>query len=418
VLDAVCDYLPSPCDLPPIAGFHTSKPDKPVHRRHDPGEPLAALAFKTVYEPWGEVTYVRVYSGVLRTGQSVYNVRKDRGERAQRIWAVFANHRVQVESLSAGGIGACAGLHQTDTGDTLCEKKNAIVLEAMRFPTPVVAMAVEPKTSAEKDKLADVLSKLAREDPTFTWRTDEETGQTLISGMGELHLDILKNRMLRDFHVDATVGKPRVAYRESPGARGEGTGRFQKSSAAGKIQFAEVTVEVAPIEETEIRFENTAPRDVVPAEFAAAVKDGALGAMWSGPVMGFPVIKAIVRVTGGSFRQGESTEVAFAAAASAGASEALARSSPRILEPIMRFEVQVPEGYRGPVLNDLNGRRAEIREVSLEGGLCFLRGIVPLASMFGYTTDLRSLTQGRGSCSMEPAAYAPVPDAVTRSIVG
>jgi elongation factor G len=418
VLDAVCDYLPSPRDLPPLQGFHPGKADKTVKRRHDADDALAALAFKTVYEPWGEVTYVRVYSGVLRTGQSVFNSRKDRSERVQRIWAVFANHRTQIEELAAGSIGACAGLHFTDTGDTLCEKKNPILLEAMRFPAPVVSMAVEPKTSAEKDKLADTLGKLAREDPTFTWRTDDETGQTIISGMGELHLEILKNRMLRDFRVDATVGKPRVAYREAPSKRAEGTGRFQKSSGAGKIQFAEVTVEVVPVEETEIRFENAATRDVIPSEFAPSLREGAMGAAWSGPVMGFPVIRALLRVTGGAFRQGESTDVAFAAAASAAASDALARSVPRILEPIMRFEVQIPEPYRGSVINDLNARRAEIHEAALEGDLCFLRGSVPLAEMFGYTTDLRSLTQGRGSCSLEPAAYAPAPDSVARSLIG
>jgi elongation factor G len=417
LLDGVGDFLPSPVDLPPTPGFHP-KNRKPLTREADPEEPLSALAFKTVVESWGEYAFLRVYSGTLSTNQSVFNPRKKKAERLQRIWTVHAKRRTEAPSLHAGEIGAVAGLRFTDTGDTLCERKHPILFEAMQFPEPVVSMAVEPKSTAEKDKLLDVLSKLAREDPTFSWRTDEETGQILVSGMGELHLEVVKSRMLREYKVNARVGKPRVAYREGLAVEATGEGRFQRTSASGRTQFARVVLTLAPIETPEIRFETDVAADQIPPAFLGAVKEGALGAAWSGPLMGYPMIKVLVRAVGGAHHRTDSTEGAFAAAGRLAFEAACEKAAPQILEPVMRFEVQVPEGFRGGVIHDLQGRRAEVHEVEKEGDMDILRGTVPLARVFGYTNDLRSLTQGRGSCSLEPHAYAPVPESVRKSLFG
>jgi elongation factor G len=417
LLDAVGDYLPSPLDLPHTGGFHP-KTNKSLKRKSDPKEPLSGLAFKTVMDRWGDYHFVRIYSGTMALGQSVFNPRKNKSERIQKIWAIQANRRTEIKALQAGEIGAVFGLRTTDTGDTLCDRKHPILFEAMHFPTPVVSMAVEPKTTAEKDKLVEVLGKVAREDPTFSWRVDDDTGQIIASGMGELHLEILKSRMLREFKVNAVVGKPRVSYRESPGRVAKGEGVFQRTSSSGRTQFAKVVLELRPIEEAETRFENRVGRDVVPPAFVPAAQEGAMGATWSGPLMGYPVIKVLVRLVGGTFHQSDSTEVAFAAAARMAFEAAMEKADPQILEPIMRFEVQVPEPYRGGVIHDLQGRRAEVQEVDREGEIDLLRGTVPLAEVFGYTNDLRSLSQGRGSCSLEPHAYAPVPEALRKTLMG
>jgi len=408
LLDAVVEYLPSPVDLPHTEGFHP-KTEKVEKRAPDPEAPLSALAFKTVVERWGEYSFVRIYSGTLLKGKSVFNPGKNKNERIHRIWNIQANRRTEIDEMKAGDIGAVVGLRFTDTGDTLCDRKHPVLFESMHFPAPVVAMAVEPKTTAEKDKLLDTLGKMAREDPTFTWRMDDETGQILVSGMGELHLEIIKSRMLREFKVNAVVGKPRVAYRESPMRKARGRGRFQRTSPSGKTQFAEVELEIVPLQTMEVRFEIAVTPDVVPVAFHPAVKEGAVGAAWSGPIMGYPIIKVLIRLVGGVTHQADATDAAFAAAARTAFEKAMAGAEPSLMEPIMRFEVQVPETYRGGVIHDLQGRRAEVHEVEREMGLDILRGLVPLSEMFGYTNDLRSLTQGRGSCSLEPEEYAPRP---------
>ncbi len=417
LLDAIGDYLPAPEDLPPVKGFHP-KTGKAVKRRPDPKEHFSALVFKTAFEQWGEISFLRVYSGTMKRGQTVFNPAKNKSERIQRIWSIQANRRTEIPELKAGEIGTTGGLRFTSTGETLCDRKHLILFESMVFPSPVVSMAVEPRSSSEKDKLFDVLKKLAHEDPTFTWKTDEDTGQILLSGMGELHLEVLKNRMIRDFKIDARVGKPRVSYREGVVRKARGEGRFQRTSPSGRNQFAEVRLEIEPIQEAEVRFVNDASPDEVPPAFVDAVKEGAVGAAWSGPVMGYPMSRLLIRLTGGTFHQTDSTEPAFAAAARLAFEDALGRAQARLLEPVMKFEAHVPESFRGSVIHDLQGRRAEIHDVERESGMDILRGTVPLAGMFGYTGDLRSLTQGRGTCSLEPYEYAPLPETVRKSLFG
>ncbi len=418
LMDAVCHYLPSPLDVPPVQGTHP-KTGKPVSFKHEPDGPLAALAFKTAVDKHGDLTYVRVYSGAIREGDVVFNSNKGKPERINRIWHLHANHRTKAEDLSAGQIGAAVGLKFTDTGDTLCTRKKPAILEKMRFPATVISMAVEPKSVAEKDKLADTLQKIAREDPTFEWRTVEETGQIVVSGMGELHLDVIKHRMLREFNVNANVGKPRVAYRETVTKASEGEGKFQKSfGQAGKNQYGHVVLVVAPIDSSEVKFENVVPKDVIPLRFAQAVEDSVKASAQSGPLMGYPLLSLSIRLAGGSHHHADSTEVAFAAAASMAFEEAMKKAEPTILEPMMRFDVYIPEEHMGDVINDLNSRKAQIEEIGEEAGTRVIRGKVPLSRMFGYTTDLRSLTRGRGSCTMEPFKYRPVPPEELKSMTG
>jgi elongation factor G len=408
LVEAVCRYLPSPLDLPPVLGTHP-RSKKELKIAHDPGGSLVALAFKTFFDRHGDLTFVRVYSGKIREGEVVFNPAKNKSERVNRLLTIHANQRTGIKELGAGQIGAIVGLKKTDTGDTLCSRKKPVLLERMEFPATVIRMAVEPKSIAEKDKLQDVLAKLSREDPTFEWFPDEETGQIVISGMGELHLHVLKDRMLRDFNVNANVGKPRVAYRETVTKAAAGEEKVHKTlGAQGRVQFAHVALRVEPWAGNEVVFRNTVPKDVIPLSFAKAVEDAALAAAQAGPLMGYPMISIAVTLTGGGQHHADSTEGAFAAAAARAFDKALGEAVPTILEPVMRFESTIPEVHLGDVLNDLNGRRAEISEIDEDGTLRILRGKVPLSRMFGYTTDLRSLTRGRGSCTLEPLEYAPV----------
>ncbi len=399
LLDAIVGYLPSPLDIPPVQG-ETKKGIQ--ERPADPNAPLAALIFKIATDPYaGRLAYFRVYSGVIRRGSVVYNATKKVRERVPKLLRMFAHHREEVDEIGAGDIGATVGLKKSFTGDTLSAVNAPIVLESIRFPEPVISVAVEPKTVADQDRLNEALRRLAEEDPTFRVRLDEGTGQTIISGMGELHLEVLVDRMLREFHVAANVGKPRVAYKEtiSRPARGEAT--FDHL-LAGKPQYARVVLEVEPAEPgEEARFESRVPREF-PAGFVEAVRAAVMESMDSGFLAGYPVVGVIVRLVEADFDPELSTEMAFKAAASEAFRRAVEAAEPTLLEPVMEVDVVAPESFLGDVLGDLNARGADIQAMEPRpGGVQAVRAYAPLARMFGYATDLRSMTQGRGTFTME-----------------
>jgi elongation factor G len=409
LLDGIVEYLPSPVDVPAITGVDPST-NYPIPRRASDDEPFAALAFKVMVDPYvGQLVFVRVYSGVLEAGSYIYNSSREKRERIGRIVRMHANKREDVKELRAGDIGAVVGLKHTITGDTLCEEAKAVILESMTFPAPVMAVAIEPKTKADADKLSVSLHKMSQEDPTFRVSIDEETGQTIIAGMGELHLEILVDRLAREFQVAANVARPQVAYKESIRRPAEGEGKFIRQSG-GRGQYGHVKLRLAPLPRGEgFVFENAVVGGVIPKEYIPAVQAGVVEAMQHGIVAGYPVVDVKVSVYDGSYHEVDSSELAFKIAASMAFKDIAKKADPGILEPIMNVEVVVPNEYMGDVIGDLNSRRGKVRGLEERAGAKVILAQVPLAEMFGYATDLRSRTQGRATFTMQVAFYDEVP---------
>ena len=408
LLDGIVDYLPSPVDVPAITAVDPST-HHPASRRASDDEPFAALAFKVMVDPYvGHLVFVRVYSGVLEAGSYVYNSSREKRERIGRIVRMHANKREDVKEIRAGDIGAVVGLKHTITGDTLCEEAKAVILESMTFPAPVMAVAIEPKTKADADKLSVSLHKMSQEDPTFRVSTDEETGQTIIAGMGELHLEILVDRLAREFQVGANVARPQVAYKESIRRPAEGEGKFIRQSG-GRGQYGHVNLRLAPQQRGEgFAFENAVVGGVIPKEYLPAVEAGVVEAMQHGIVAGYPVVDVKASVYDGSYHEVDSSELAFKIAASIAFKDIAKKADPCILEPIMNVEVVVPNEYMGDVIGDLNSRRGKVRGLEERAGAKVILAQVPLAEMFGYATDLRSRTQGRATFTMQFAFYDEV----------
>ena len=420
VLDAVIDFLPSPEDVPPVTGEHP-KTGEVLQRPEKDDAPLSALVFKIVTDPFvGRLAYVRVYSGTLSQGDMVYNSTKDRRERVGRLLRMYADRREDVTEVLSGDIGAVLGMKETFTGDTLCDTSHPILLENITFPEPVISVAIEPKTTADQDKMAEALRKLSEEDPTFVVHSDEETGQTIIAGMGELHLEVLVDRMLREFRVQARVGRPQVAYRESisyPVPRAEY--RYIKQTG-GRGQYGHVVLEIIPGEPgSGIEFENAIVGGSVPREYIPAVEKGVRETAAGGVLAGYPATDIKVRLYDGSYHEVDSSEMAFKMAGSLAFKEGTLRAGPVLLEPVMKVEVLVPEEFIGEIIGQLNARRGEIQGIDVRpGNAQAVHAIVPLAEMFGYATDLRSATQGRGVFTMEFDHYARVSENVARAIIG
>ncbi|NLG85520.1 MAG: elongation factor G [Firmicutes bacterium] len=417
LLDAVVDYLPSPVDLPPVVGSDPEKGTE-IRRRPDDSEPFAALAFKVATDPYvGKLVFFRVYAGEVKAGTMVFNATKGKRERLSRILRMHANEREDVEVVRTGDIAAAVGLRETVTGDTLCAEKHPILLEAMTFPEPVIWIAIEPKTKADQDKLGLSLARLAEEDPTFKVRTDPETGQTIISGMGELHLEIIVDRLVREFKVEANVGRPQVAYRETIRQPARAQGKFVRQTG-GRGQYGDVWLEIAPLPPgSGLVFKNEIVGGVVPREFIPAVETGVREASQNGPLAGFPVVDVEVRLVDGSYHEVDSSELAFKIAGSLAFREAVKLGAPVLLEPIMRVEIVTPEEYLGEILGDLNGRRGRIEGLEARPGTQVIRAMVPLAEMFGYATTIRSLSQGRATYDMHFGQYEEVPPSLTEGIV-
>ncbi|MCL4310093.1 MAG: elongation factor G [Actinobacteria bacterium] len=418
LLDAIIDYLPSPVDVPAIRGI---SPDSGAEeaRHADDNEPFAALAFKVMTDPYvGKLTYFRVYSGTLKAGSHIYNATKDKKERIGRILQMHANHREDRDEIYAGELAAAIGLKHTTTGDTLCVADSPIILESMDFPAPVIAVAIEPKTKADQEKLGSSLHRLAEEDPTFQVRTDEETGQTVISGMGELHLEIIVDRLLREFKVDANVGRPQVAYRETIRRPVEKVvGRFVRQSG-GRGQYGHVVINVEPAAHGEgYEFEDKISGGVIPKEYIPSVNEGIKAAMENGVLAGYPMVGVKVTLVDGSYHEVDSSEMAFRIAGSMALKEAANKGKPVLLEPVMEVEVVTPEEYMGDVIGDLNSRRGRIEGMEPRGNAQIIRAHVPLASMFGYATDLRSISQGRAQYTMQFENYEEVPSSIAQGIV-
>jgi elongation factor G len=419
LLDAVVDYLPSPLDVPPIEG-HNPGTSRLEARAVSEDEPFTALAFKIVADPYvGRLAYIRVYAGSVKTGDRVLNATKDRKERIGRLLQMHANHREEIESVHVGDIAAVLGLKQTFTGDSLTDEDHPIVLESISFPEPVISVAIEPKTKADQDKMSEALRRLAEEDPTFKVRTDFETGQTLISGMGELHLEVLVDRMMREFKVWANVGRPQVAYRETITRPVRVEGRFVRQTG-GRGQYGHVVLELEPLAKgSGFVFEDAIVGGVIPKEYIPPVEQGIREAMESGVLAGYPVVDLKARLVDGSYHEVDSSDIAFKIAASMAFKDGVQRGGPILLEPIMRVEVIVPEPYTGDVIGNLNARRAEIQGMEPRAGsLQVVDALVPLGGMFGYATDLRSMSQGRGTFTMEFDHYAEVPRELAEQIVG
>ncbi len=416
LLDAVVDYMPSPIDIPPIKGVNPVTGEE-EHRVADPKGPLAALAFKIMTDPFvGRICYVRVYSGTLHTGDSVYNSSKGKYERIGRIVLMHANHREDVDAVSAGEIAAVVGIKNSTTGDTLCDDKNEIVLESMVFPEPVIRVAIEPKTKAGQEKMGLALSKLAEEDPTFKTYTDEETGQTIIAGMGELHLEIIVDRLLREFKVEANVGKPQVSYRETIRRAADSDMKYVRQSG-GKGQYGHVKITIEPNEKGKgFEFINKVVGGNIPKEYIPAIEDGIKGAMLSGVLAGFNVVDVIVTLNDGSYHEVDSSEMAFKIAGSMAFKDAMRKADPVLTEPIMKVVVVCPDDYMGAIIGDLTSRRGSVTGIEPMNGSQQISAFVPLSNMFGYATDMRSQTQGRGSYTMEPSHYAEVPKSIADTI--
>ena len=408
LLDAIVDYLPSPLDVPPIEGVDME--GNPVERHAADDEPLSALAFKIVSDPFvGKLAYIRIYSGDLKSGSYVFNSTKGKRERVGRLVLMHANKREEVDELQAGAIAAVVGLKYTTTGDTLCLEEAPVILENMEFPEPVIAVAIEPKTKASQEKMSIALMKLAEEDPTFKTYTDQETGDTIIAGMGELHLDIIVDRLLREFKVEANVGNPQVAYKESIQGTAEAEGKFVRQTG-GHGQYGHVKLRVEPQEPGKgYEFVNAIVGGVVPKEFVGPTDQGVREALESGVIAGYPVLDVKVTLFDGSYHEVDSSEMAFKIAGSMAVKEALQKAKPVLLEPMMKVEVVTPDEYLGDVMGDLNGRRGRIEGMELEKGVQTVHAYVPLSEMFGYATALRSSTQGRANYSMEFNHYEPVP---------
>jgi elongation factor G len=419
MLDAVIDYMPSPVDIPPVKG--TDEREAETFRKADDGEKFSALAFKLMTDPYvGQLTFIRVYSGVLNSGDTVYNPIKSKKERIGRILQMHANEREEIKEVRAGDIAACVGLKEVTTGETLCDPDNVVLLERMVFPEPVISQAVEPKTKADQEKMGIALGRLAQEDPSFRVRTDEESGQTIISGMGELHLEIIVDRMKREFGVEASVGKPQVAYRETiRKSVDEAEGKFIKQSG-GRGQYGHVVLKVEPLEPGGPGFEfvDAIKGGVVPREYIPAVQKGVEDTLPAGVLAGYPVVDVKVTLHFGSYHDVDSNENAFKQAASMAFKEGMRRASPVLLEPMMAVEVETPEDYAGTVMGDLSSRRGMVQGMDdMAGGGKVIRAEVPLAEMFGYSTTLRSLTQGRATYTMEFKQYAEAPKNVADAIV-
>jgi elongation factor G len=416
LLDAVVDYLPSPLDIPAIQGILEDGEESERHAND--AEPFSALAFKIATDPFvGKLAFFRVYSGVLGSGSYVYNSTKGKRERIGRILQMHANHREEISEVYSGDIAAAVGLKDTTTGDTLCDEKNVIILESMQFPEPVISVAVEPKTKADQEKMGIALQRLAEEDPTFHMFTDQETGQTIIKGMGELHLEIIVDRMLREFKVDCNVGKPQVAYKETIKKAAKAEGKFVRQSG-GRGQYGHCWLEVEPRQPGEgFEFINKVVGGAIPREFINPIEAGVKEAMQNGVVAGYELLDLRVTVFDGSYHDVDSSEMAFKIAGSMGFKAAVAKANPVLLEPYMKVEVTVPEEYMGDVIGDINSRRGRIEGMEARGGAQAIRGYVPLSEMFGYATDLRSSTQGRGTYSMEFAHFEEVPKNIAESIV-
>ncbi|MDR7422428.1 MAG: elongation factor G, partial [Armatimonadota bacterium] len=416
LLDAVIDYLPSPLDLPPVAGTDPRTGAR-LERPADPSGPFAALAFKIISDPYvGKLTYFRVYSGTLRAGSYVFNANKGTKERVSRILQMHANHREDIPEVSAGNVVAAVGLRVTATGDSLCDEQAPVVLESMHFPDPVISVAVEPRTRADEEKLATSLARLADEDPTFRVRFDAETGQTIISGMGELHLEIIVDRLLREFNVGANVGRPQVAYKETIRRPAQAEGRYIRQTG-GRGQYGHVVLALEPLERgAGIEFIDEITGGAIPREYIKPVEAGVREAAEAGVLAGFPVIDVRARLLDGSYHEVDSSEMAFKIAGSMAFKEAAARGEPVLLEPMMKVEVVTPEAYMGDVIADLSARRGRIEGMEPEGGLRVIRAVVPLAEMFGYATALRSASQGRATYSMEPSHYEDVPASIAEKV--
>jgi len=417
LLDAVIDYMPAPTDIPPIKGIKEGSEEE-VERVSSDDEPFSALAFKIMTDPFvGQLCFFRVYSGVIESGSYVYNSTKGKKERIGRILKMHANKREEIKEVRAGDIAAAVGLKNTTTGDTLCDDHNAVILESIEFPEPVISIAIEPKTKADQEKLGLSLQKLASEDPSFRVRTDEETGQTILSGMGELHLEIIVDRLMREFKVEANVGKPQVAYRETISKKVKVEGKFVRQSG-GRGQYGHVWLEIEPQEPgAGYEFVDAIKGGVVPREYIPAVDKGIKEAMESGVLAGFPVVDVKVSLIDGSYHDVDSSEMAFKIAGSMGFKDGSAKAAPVLLEPIMSVEVVVPEEYMGDVIGDLNSRRGRIMGMESRTGAQVVSSMVPLATMFGYATDLRSATQGRATYTMTFHHYEQVPKSVAEEIV-
>jgi elongation factor G len=410
LLDAVIDYLPSPLDMPPVEGHDPEDETKRIFRKPELEEPFSALAFKIVSDPHGKLAYLRVYSGCIESGKTVYNATKGKRERLGRIMRMHANKREDLKVLSTGEIAAVVGLNTTTTGDTLCTKEDALLLESPVFPEPVISVAIEPKTQQDQEKLSQSLDKLADEDPTFKIRTDEETGQTLISGMGELHLEILVDRLLREFQVKANVGKPQVAYRETIRSSAEAEAEFVRQTG-NKNQYGHVIIRLEPLPRgAGFEFENqVTDEEVIPKAFIPSVERGIFDAMQSGFLAGYPTVDIKATLLGGSYSQSDSTEISFAVAGSMAFRQAVEKADPVLLEPIMDIEAVVPGDFMGEVIGFLNSRRGHVKHIEPRGELQVLRCEAPLSEMFGYATAIRSQTQGRGHYMMQLAQYGEVP---------
>jgi elongation factor G len=417
LLDAIVDYLPSPLDIPPVRGVNPLDGSE-VERKASPDEPFAALAFKIMTDPYvGQLTFIRVYSGVLSAGSYVYNSTKDTKERIGRLLRMHANKREEIKEVAAGDIAAAVGLKNTLTGDTLCDEKAPIVLESIEFPEPVISVAIEPKTKADQEKLSQSLAKLAQEDPSFRVSFDEETGQTIIAGMGELHLEIIVDRLLREFKVSANVGKPQVAYKETIRSAAKAEGKFVRQSG-GRGQYGHVVIEIEPAEAGKgFEFVNKIVGGTIPREYIPAVEKGIKEALDSGVLAGYPVVDVRATLYDGSYHEVDSSEMAFKIAGSMAFKEAAKKAEPVLLEPIMSVEVVTPEEYMGDVMGDLNARRGKIQSMEKRGNSQVIRAEVPLSEMFGYATDLRSKTQGRATYTMQFSRYEEVPKNISDAII-
>ena len=416
LLDAIVDYMPAPTDVPAIKGVNPDT-DEEEDRHSSDSEPFSALAFKIATDPYvGKLCFFRVYSGTLTAGSTVYNSVKDDDERMGRILQMHANHREDIDCVYAGDIAAAVGLKNTTTGDTLCDEKHPIILESMKFPDPVIRVAIEPKTKAGQEKMGIALQKLAEEDPTFKCYTDEETGQTIIAGMGELHLEIIVDRMLREFKVEANVGKPQVAYKATIRTTASSDTKYARQSG-GKGQYGHVKINIEPNPNKGYEFVNNIVGGAIPKEYIEPANQGIQGAMQSGVIAGYPVVDVKVTLYDGSYHEVDSSEMAFKIAGSMAFKDASKKADPVLLEPIMKVTVIVPEEYMGDVIGDLNSRRGEIQGFEERTGAKQINAHVPLSEMFGYATDLRSKTQGRGQYVMEPDGYKEVPKSIAEKII-
>ncbi len=419
LLDSIIEYLPSPVDVPSVTGINPDTEEEEV-RKADDDEPFSALAFKIMADPYvGKLAFFRAYSGMLEAGSYIYNSTNGKRERVGRILQMHANRREERDAVYAGDLAAAVGLKNTSTGDTLCEEDHPIVLESMEFPEPVIDVAIEPKSKADQDKLGEALQRLAEEDPTFRVRTDEETGQTIIAGMGELHLEVIVDRLLREFKVDANIGKPKVAYRETISKKvTDVEGKFIRQSG-GRGQYGHVVIDLEPQKEGGgFEFENKVVGGSIPKEYISSVEDGIVESMENGIMAGFPVVDIKVTLQDGSYHDVDSSEMAFKIAGSIGFKEASKRANPVILEPVMKVEVVVPEEYMGDVIGDLNGRRGRVEGMEPRATAQVIKSFVPLSEMFGYATDLRSKTQGRATYTMQFSHYERAPKSIAKEIIG